>query len=291
MQVGRRPCVGRRGSSRKRPRESRPVVIVGKRRIPERRRASHARFRDGQGSPLPWAPARARSALAGLHCRTLFIKGIGHWVKFVALRAEATAERPHGPSRTLRLHAPDGTRPVGFDNAHPARRRRGHGTRRRRESGHGHRMPARRPHECRDATTLPGDFRKEAGAVLKARGVIPQSRCRSELRATIGCWCAPWRSPEKGARLPRESRRSGSRPSGVLRKRSCNVVTSCRLRLRRSEGTRCPGWRRPRAAASRNPVGGAEDACRVAAPRHWSGDGAARRFRGSLTARGCRTAH
>ena len=197
-----------------------------------------------------WAPALRRAsgvvtkeaarepALPGLHCRTLFINGIGHWVKFVALRTAATAERPHGPSRTLRPHAPDGTRPVGFDNAHPARRRRGRGTRRRRESGHGHLMPAIRPHECRDATTLSGDFRKEAGAVLKARGGIPQSRCRSELRGTIGCRCAPWRSPEKGIRLPRESRRSGSRPPGVLRKRSRNAVTSCRLRLRRSEGTR-----------------------------------------------------
>ena len=101
-------------------------------------------------------------------------------------RTAATAKRPHGLSRSLTRHAPDGTRLVGFDNAHPARRRRGRGARRRGESGHGHRMRAIRPHECRDATTPPGDFRKEAGAVPKERGVIPQSRCRSELPATIG---------------------------------------------------------------------------------------------------------
>ena len=193
MQVGGRPCVGRRGSSRKRPRESRPGVVVGTWRIPERCRAPDTRFRDGQDGPLPRAPARARDALPGLHGRTLFINGIGHRMKFVALRTEATAERPHGLSRSPTRHAPDGSRLVGFDDAHPARRRRGRGARRRRESGHGRRMRAIRPHGCRGPTTPPGDFRREAGAVLQERGVIPQSRCRSALPATIGCRCAPWR--------------------------------------------------------------------------------------------------
>ena len=94
-------------------------------------------------------------------------------MKFAVPCTEATADRPHGLSRRLRLHALDGTRLVGFDNAHPVRRRRGRGTRRHRESGHGHLMRAIRPHECRDANTVPRYFRKEAGAVLKERGVIP----------------------------------------------------------------------------------------------------------------------
>ena len=48
--------------------------------------------------------------LLDLHGQTLFIDEVGHWVKFVVLRTEVTAERPHGLSYSLTLHAPDGTR-------------------------------------------------------------------------------------------------------------------------------------------------------------------------------------
>ena len=54
----------------------------------------------------------------------------GHWVKFVVVRTEVTPQRPHGLRCSLTLHAPDGERLVGFDNAHPVRERRGPGTRR-----------------------------------------------------------------------------------------------------------------------------------------------------------------
>jgi hypothetical protein len=40
----------------------------------------------------------------------------GYWIKFEIKRVRAAKERPHGLSYTL--HAPDGTRLVGFDNAH-----------------------------------------------------------------------------------------------------------------------------------------------------------------------------
>lgn len=63
--------------------------------------------------------------LLDLHGQTLFIDEIGHWVKFVVQRTQVTEERPHGLSYSLTLHAPDGTRLVGFDNAHPVRERRG----------------------------------------------------------------------------------------------------------------------------------------------------------------------
>ncbi len=61
--------------------------------------------------------------LLDLHGQTLFIDEIRHWVKFVVLGTEVTAEWPHGLSYSLTLHAPDGTRLVGFDNAHPVRER------------------------------------------------------------------------------------------------------------------------------------------------------------------------
>ena len=70
--------------------------------------------------------------LLDLHGQTLFVDEAGNWVKFVAVRTEVTAQRPHGLSYSLTLHAPDGARLVGFDNAHAVRERRGPGTRRRR---------------------------------------------------------------------------------------------------------------------------------------------------------------
>jgi len=42
----------------------------------------------------------------------------GYRIKFEIKRIEATRARPHGLSYSFTLHAPDGTRLVGFDNAH-----------------------------------------------------------------------------------------------------------------------------------------------------------------------------
>ena len=89
--------------------------------------------------------------LLDLHGQTLFVDDIGHWVKFVVVRTEATAERPHGLRYSLTLHAPDGERLVGFDNAHGVREGGGPGTRRRRERDHRHRLRSIRPYEYMDA--------------------------------------------------------------------------------------------------------------------------------------------
>ena len=42
----------------------------------------------------------------------------GYWIKFEIERVKPTKGRPHGLSYSFTLHAPDGTRLVGFDNAH-----------------------------------------------------------------------------------------------------------------------------------------------------------------------------
>ena len=42
----------------------------------------------------------------------------GYWIKFEIKRVKATKGRSHGLSYSFPLHAPDGTRLVGFDNAH-----------------------------------------------------------------------------------------------------------------------------------------------------------------------------
>ena len=95
--------------------------------------------------------------LPALHGETLFVDDARHWVKFVAVRMEPTPERLHGFSYSLTLHAPDGSRLVGFDNTHPVRRRRGPGGRRP-ERDHRHRLRAVRPYEYEYAATLLEDF-------------------------------------------------------------------------------------------------------------------------------------
>ena len=115
----------------------------------------------------------ALDTLLDLHGQTLFVDEIGHWVKFLVLRTEVVTSRPHGLSYSLTLHAPDGTRLVGFDNAHPVRERRGPGTRKRSESDHRHRLRSIRPYDYMDSATLLADFWNEVDKVLKARGSIP----------------------------------------------------------------------------------------------------------------------
>ena len=111
--------------------------------------------------------------LLDLHGQTLFVDEFGHWVKFVVLRTEATSKHPHGLSYSLTLHAPDGTRLVGFDNAHWIRVRRGPGARKRLEADHLHRLQTVRPYEYKDAATLLEDFWKEVDTALRDRGSIP----------------------------------------------------------------------------------------------------------------------
>ena len=94
-------------------------------------------------------------------------------MKFIVVRVEVTQERPHGLSYSLTLHAPDGTRLAGFDNAHPVRERRGPGTRRRRESDHRHRLRSIGPYDYRDAATLLEDIWTEVDEVLRVRGAPP----------------------------------------------------------------------------------------------------------------------
>ena len=94
-------------------------------------------------------------------------------MKFIAMRTGVTADRPHGLSYSLTLHAPDGARLVGFDNAHPVREPRGSGWRRRGESDHRHRLRSILPYEYTDTATLLADFWREVDEVLRERGSLP----------------------------------------------------------------------------------------------------------------------
>lgn len=56
--------------------------------------------------------------LLGLDGNIEFQNDEGYWVKMEVRRAAVSSERPHGIRYSLTLHAPDGTRLLGFDNAH-----------------------------------------------------------------------------------------------------------------------------------------------------------------------------
>jgi hypothetical protein len=90
-----------------------------------------------------------------------------YWVRFVVTLVPVSAEKPHGLDYSLTLHGPDGTRLVGFDNAHSVgRARRGD------PQDHRHRLRSVRPYDYLDAATLLGDFWAVVDVVLKERGVF-----------------------------------------------------------------------------------------------------------------------
>jgi hypothetical protein len=92
----------------------------------------------------------------------------GHWVRFVVTRVPVTPEKPHGLDYSLTLHGPDGERLVGFDNAHPPRRRKG-----RAAQDHQHRLGKVKDYDYQDAATLLADFWTTVDGLLRERGVIP----------------------------------------------------------------------------------------------------------------------
>jgi hypothetical protein len=84
----------------------------------------------------------------------------GYWLKFEIARVTATMDRPHGLSYSFTLHAPGGTRLVGFDNAHDVPARGSRFKRRDKSTDHWHRTEKDpgRPYEFKDAETLIDDF-------------------------------------------------------------------------------------------------------------------------------------
>ena len=92
----------------------------------------------------------------------------GYWIKFGIARVRVTTKRPHGLSYSFTLHAPNGTRLVGFDNAHDVPARGSRFKRRGEASDHWHRAEKDpgRPYVFKDAETLIDNFFDEVGAGL-----------------------------------------------------------------------------------------------------------------------------
>jgi hypothetical protein len=96
----------------------------------------------------------------------------GYRIKFEIKRVKPTKERPHGLSYSLTLHASDGTRLVGFDNAHsvPVAGSRFRRSPEARDHWHRTEDDPGRPYAYKDADALLQDFFREARRILAERG-------------------------------------------------------------------------------------------------------------------------
>ncbi len=84
----------------------------------------------------------------------------GHYLKFEVRQIETSTRTPHGLSYCLTLHAPEGRRLLGFDNAHLVSHRGGRFVKRPTASDHWHRDDGDmgRPYVFKNASMLLADF-------------------------------------------------------------------------------------------------------------------------------------
>jgi hypothetical protein len=97
----------------------------------------------------------------------------GYWLKFEIKRVKATPRRPHGLSYSFTLHAPDGKRLIGLDNAHTGSVKTSRFKKQPHAGDHWHRTerdPGRQ-YRFKDAETLIDDFFNEVESVLRERGI------------------------------------------------------------------------------------------------------------------------
>ena len=97
----------------------------------------------------------------------------GYFAKFEIKRVAPTVQRPHGLRYSLTLHAPDGARLMGFDNAHTVPAEGSRYNARPVEADHWHRVgdDPGRPRPFTDAAELIFDFFGEIERVLTERKI------------------------------------------------------------------------------------------------------------------------
>jgi hypothetical protein len=97
----------------------------------------------------------------------------GYFTKFEIRRVRPTAARPHGVRYSLTLHAPDGKRLLGFDNAHGVQAVGSRFNKRQVAADHWHRSAddTGRPYPFKDAASLIEDFLDEVRRILESLGI------------------------------------------------------------------------------------------------------------------------
>lgn len=92
-----------------------------------------------------------------------------YWVKFVVKQVPMTAQRPHGLNYSLTFHDEEGTRLLGFDNAHPVREGSGPGARTSIAYDHKHSGQQIKFYAYANAAMLLADFWAEVEVILQKR--------------------------------------------------------------------------------------------------------------------------
>jgi ribosomal protein S18 len=109
----------------------------------------------------------------------LYLDGVSYavggafWVKFEVKQVPEALEKPHGLDYSLTLHAGDGQRILGFDNAHAIREGSGPGAKTRIKFDHTHRGERIRFYNYKDVVTLLPDFWTEVDKILEERITKP----------------------------------------------------------------------------------------------------------------------
>lgn len=99
----------------------------------------------------------------------IFVLENGYWAKIEAQQVTADAKRPNGVKYSLTLHAEDGSRLIGYDNAHAFMQSgfKGKGPTRTQAFDHRHKGNRSFPYKWQSAEQLLIDFWEDVYAELK----------------------------------------------------------------------------------------------------------------------------
>jgi hypothetical protein len=97
----------------------------------------------------------------------------GHFLKFEIRRVEQSGQVPHGIAYSFTFHDPDGTRLLGFDNAHPVPHKGGAFVKTKPEADHWHRTvdDEGRPYTFVSVEQLLEDFFTEVEKLCEKRDI------------------------------------------------------------------------------------------------------------------------
>ncbi len=98
----------------------------------------------------------------------------GHFLKFEIRRVEQSGQVPHGIAYSFTFHDPEGTRLLGFDNAHPVPHKGGAFVKAKPEADHWHRTveDEGRPYTFVSVGQLLEDFFTEVENLCEKQGIL-----------------------------------------------------------------------------------------------------------------------